>query len=383
MTAAAEEAKPAGRSGGAWIYVVGVVVLGLAVLGVQTLRRSRQAQVRDEAHARVDEAHAGPHAVVVPVGRSRPERTLQLLGEARPYRETTLFGKVSGYVRSIRVERGDRVRAGDLLAVVDSPETEQQYVSAVAAETNRREMADRARRLVGPGIVSRQDLEAAESGERQATAQVRSADAQRGYRELRAPFAGVVTARYADPGALVQNATSSQSGALPVVRVSQVDRLRVFVYVDQRDASFVHAGIPVVIRQDERPGSHIDAQVSRVSGALDARSRTLLAEIDLDNREGTVTPGSFVQVGLRVVVPTLPEVPAEALVMRGARAFVTVIDGSDRLTFRPVELADDDGARIRVVSGLREGERVGLNLGESVPEGTRIQPEAPPARTGP
>ena len=321
--------------------------------------------------------------MVVTVGRSRTDRTLQLLGEARAYRETTLYGKVSGYLRSIRVERGDHVRAGDLLAVVEAPETEQQYVSAVAAAENRREVADRARRLVGPGIVSQQDLEAAESGERQAATQVRTADLQRGYRELRAPFAGVVTARWADPGALVQNATSSQSGALPVVRVSQVDRLRVFVYVDQRDAARVHAGVPVEIRFDERPGVKLDAQVSRVSGALDARSRTLLAEIDLDNRDGSITPGSFVQVSLRLQVPALAEIPSEALVMHGLRPFVAVVGDDRRLTLRPVELADDDGARLRVLSGVNVGDRLAINLGDAAHDGMRIQPEPAPVRAGP
>ena len=378
------ETSAAPRStGGAWVYVMGFLVVAGAVGGVRALRNTRRAQVRDEGHARVEAAEAGPHAMVVTVGRSRTDRTLQLLGEARAYRETTLYGKVSGYLRSIRVERGDHVRAGDLLAVVEAPETEQQYVSAVAAAENRREVADRARRLVGPGIVSQQDLEAAESGERQAATQVRTADLQRGYRELRAPFAGVVTARWADPGALVQNATSSQSGALPVVRVSQVDRLRVFVYVDQRDAARVHAGVPVEIRFDERPGVKLDAQVSRVSGALDARSRTLLAEIDLDNRDGSITPGSFVQVSLRLQVPALAEIPSEALVMHGLRPFVAVVGDDRRLTLRPVELADDDGARLRVLSGVNVGDRLAINLGDAAHDGMRIQPEPAPVRAGP
>ena len=141
--------------------------------------------------------------------------------------------------------------------------------------------------------------------------------------------------------------------------------------------------MPVEIRFDERPGVKLDAQVSRVSGALDARSRTLLAEIDLDNRDGSITPGSFVQVSLRLQVPALAEIPSEALVMHGLRPFVAVVGDDRRLTLRPVELADDDGARLRVLSGVNVGDRLAINLGDAAHDGMRIQPEPAPVRAGP
>jgi RND family efflux transporter MFP subunit len=174
----------------------------------------------------------------------------------------------------------------------------------------------------------------------------------------------------------MQAATGAQTSALPVVTVSQVDHLRVYAYLDQRDATFIHEGEEADVALAERPGTRFKGTVTRLSHALDAKTRTMLVEVDLDNREGLIVAGSFVQVTLKIPVPSLPEVPVGALILRGTAPFVAVVGPDNRVTHVPVKLAGDDGKTARVLEGLKGDERVALNLGEDVVEGGLIQPIA-------
>jgi RND family efflux transporter MFP subunit len=194
-----------------------------------------------------------------------------------------------------------------------------------------------------------------------------------GSRTLRAPFAGIVTARFADPGALIQSAAGAQAGALPVVTVANIQRLRIYVYLDQSSAPFVKVGDAAEVRVVERPGWSRPAKVARASGELTPHTRTMLTEIDVDNADGALLPGSFVEVAIKIHVPTLVQIPAEAVIPRGTQLFVAVVDGGSRLRFRPLHLADDDGETARVLDGLRAGETVALNIGESVEDGALVQ----------
>ncbi len=224
-------------------------------------------------------------------------------------------------------------------------------------------------------LIAPEEAEQAETNAQVAAATVERLKALKDYELIRAPFAGTVTARYADPGALVQNAAGSQTSALPVVEVGTTDSLRLFVYLAQRDAADIRRGQPVTITDPGRPGVHVTGAVTRYTGELDPNTRTLLAEIDLSNRSGAIVPGSFVQVSLAVTGPRYLEIPAEALIVRGTdglrRGRVTP---DNRVTFREVHILDTDGVTVRLVSGIQEGDRVALNLGDSVPEGQHVQP---------
>ena len=229
---------------------------------------------------------------------------------------------------------------------------------------------------MGPGVVSAQDYDTAVASADVADATQRAAADERGYEVLRAPFDGTVTARYADPGALMQSATSAQTSALPVVTVSQVDRLRVYAYLDQRDATFIREGEEADITLAERPGAHFPGTVTRLSHQLDPKTRTMLVEVDLDDKDGRIIPGSFVRVTLKIPVPSLVQVPSAALVLRGTAPFVVVVGADNHIHFASVKLADDDGKTARVIDGLQGGERLALNLGEDVAEGGLVQPLA-------
>ena len=192
---------------------------------------------------------------------------------------------------------------------------------------------------------------------------------------MRAPFDGIITARYADPGALVQAATGAQTTALPVVAVSETDHLRVYVYPDQKTASSVKIGDRAEVADVTRPDSKVSATVSRTTGELDVKTRTLLVEIDLDNREGKFLAGSFVQVTLYFGIPASVEIPAEGLVMRGDKAFVGIVDADKKATFREVTAFESDGKTVQILSGISEGDQVMLNVGNSISEGEKVRPE--------
>ena len=168
-----------------------------------------------------------------------------------------------------------------------------------------------------------------------ADAQVATLAQQKSYEVLRAPFAGTVTARFADPGALVQAATGAQTGALPLVTISTPERLRVYVYVPQHDAGFVKVGDRALVTLPERADVQIEGQVARRSDELDPRTRMMLVEVDVDNRDGRIVAGSFVTVMLTFAMPPEIMVPVEALVLNGQKASVFVLDG-DTVHARPV-----------------------------------------------
>jgi RND family efflux transporter MFP subunit len=374
-------------SGTQRLYFVVIVWLIAGVGGVGLISSRRSAASRADVAARTDAHRAGPRVLVTTATTSAPVRTLRLQGEVRPYASVTLYGKIAGYLRDVRVDKGDQVRAGQVLATIISPELDQQVLAARADAQNKRRQAKRMLALAGPGVVATQDVEAATSGADVAEAQAESVRTQDAYRTLRAPFAGTVTARFADPGALIQSAAGAQSGALPVVTVADVKRLRIYVYLDQASASFVKVGDGVVIRVAERPGWSRPAKVARLSGELAPRTRTMLTEIDVDNNDGAILPGSFVEAEIQIRVPSLVEMPAEAVVTRGARTFASVVDGESHLHFRPVRLASDDGETARVLEGVHAGETVALNIGETLDDGVLVQSvrrQGPPSPgTGP
>ncbi len=364
------------------IYIIGALLLFACAGLAYHIWTSKKANLAHEEQVRAATVDAGPRVAVVTVGESPKERVITLLGEARPFVSATLYAKVSGYLKEIGVDKGDRVRADQVLAVIESPELDHQYQAAVADAKNKRLDAERAKTLVKRDMISQQEADTAEAAAEVAEANVRALATQKSYEILHAPFNGMVVARYADPGALVQNAATAQTSALPVVTVAQTDRLRVYVYPDQRDAHLIRDGDPAEITLPERPELHLRARVTRTSGQLDVKTRTMLTEIDFDNTSNVILPGSFVQVNLRIREANAGalEIPSEALVMRGNKAFVAFVMPDNRIVHRPVVIGVDEGPRVRILSGIKKGDRIALNLGESVADGGRIQPAPAEAR---
>jgi len=353
---------------------VGVFIVAAAFLVLVVVFAAKKVSFALEGRRRGHDIDAGPRVQVAPVELSAPEQTLSLLGEARPYREVTLYAKVSGFLRDVQADKGDHVEEGRLLARIESPETNQQYDAALADAHNKQAIADRYQPLLERKLVSQQEADQAFADARVAQANLESMGAIKGYQEIRAPFSGTVTARFADPGTLIQNAANSETSSQPIFTVSQVDRLRVYAYVDQKYAASIHNRLPVHITLQERPDVQLDALVTRFSGELDPKTRMLLAEIDIDNSEGRIVPGSYVQVTIKVKSSSYLEVPVEALILKDAKDYIPVVTSSNTITYRPVAMADNDGQHVKVLSGLSQGEMVALNLGNSLDEGSRVQP---------
>jgi RND family efflux transporter MFP subunit len=207
-------------------------------------------------------------------------------------------------------------------------------------------------------------------------ATLRQARALQEYKLLRAPFAGTVTGRYVDPGALVPAATANSTGALPLVDVADLRRLRVTVFVQQDAAPFLREGDPVEIVDPRRPDLVVPASVTRLSRALDQRSRAMLCEIWVENRFD-IYPGTFVNVTLHLHAPSLPIVPSTALLLRNNTTVVAVVrDAHVKLT--PVKVGIDDGKTAQIASGVRAGEMVALNLPSEVDDGSPVRPMAAP-----
>lgn len=344
-----------------------------AVTGLIITQRSNVAAERDVLE---EQQARGPRVEVTTAVPGATFRETRLFADVRPYAEVTLYGKVSGYIKTLPVDKGDMVKKDQLIAEIASPETDAQYNSAVADLANKKVLAERNDRLFQIGAVSREAMEQSDTNFSVAQATLAQLETLRSYERLIAPFDGRVTARYADPGALVQNATSSQTSALPVVTVSDTSHLRVDAYVQQQDAPFVHVGDAVEVEDAANPGRKISARVSRTSGELDPKSRTLLVEIDVQNRGDFFIGGSFAYVSVHLKVPPTPEVPLNALVLRENRQFVAVPDDRNILHFHPVEVESTDGSIVRIASGIAAGEKVAVNVPDEVSDGSRIQPIA-------
>lgn len=360
--------------GGKRIYLWGA--LGLAALAIVAAyivhgRYADVAAARDTLDA---DAARGPRVQVVTVGSSAAIRDIRLLGDARPFTSATLFAKVSGYLKSIAVDKGDQVKAGEQLAEISSAETDALYDAAVADLDNKRKLAARDADLLTRGNVAQQQAEQSATNLRMAEQAVRNLAAMKGYETIVAPFDGIVTARYADPGALVQSASTAQSSALPIVTISDDTKLRVTAYVEQRDVPFVHVGDAVDVSDASDPTRKVSDTISRTAGALDPKTRTLLVEVDVDNSKNFLIPGAFVYVTLHLHVPTLPQVPVGALLVRGDDNYVATVDANGTVKLRKVKVGDSDGAYVAIADGLKTGDRVAVNVPDEVGDGTRIQP---------
>lgn len=362
------------RSTGRLFFLGGVLTVLILGVMLSVLLWRHRTHLEMERQTRREAVEEGPLVRVAMATRAPDSSRLQFLGEARPYTTATIYAKVCGYLGEIRVDKGDAVREGEILAVINSPEIDRQHEAAVADARNRRSEAKRAWKLLPQSGTSQQDAETKEAAAAMAEAQALAMEVTKGYQILRAPFGGVVTARFVDPGALIQSATSAQTTTQPVVTLSETDRLRVYVYLDQKNASLVKVGDHAEVFDAARPEVRLEAMVSRTSIKLDAKTRTLLAEVDVDNRDGKLLAGSFVNVALHFKMPPAVQVPCEALVVRDGKNCVGLLTDDDKVAYGEVAVAASDGKLLTISSGLREGQRVVLNPGMTIAEGTRVQP---------
>lgn len=285
---------------------------------------------------------------------------LRIPATVSPYHQTTLYAKVSGYLKSIHVDKGDRVGQGQVLAVLEAPEINQQYEQALSDYTIKKVTYERLAQVwkEAPDVIAKQEVDVAQA----------SADASRhlleqrqtwlDYTQVRAPYGGIVTARFVDPGALIQAAMTSATQAVPLLTIMDVSRLRLYVNVPQEDAPFVRKGTPATISIKDSGVKALEATVTRSTQTLDPGTRTMLVEIDIPNPGQSLTPGMYAEVALALRRhANALVIPPSALVSDSSSKAVFVIDQNVARKV-PVKTGIDDGIWVEVTEGLTGSEDV-------------------------
>ena len=355
------------------LYVTGIACVLLTVAGSAYYIHSSSTGLASAKATLEADISRGPRIVTALVKQGPQTKNIRLLGDARPYLTTTIFAKVSGYLKNVQVDKGDQVSANQIVAEIDSAELESQYLSALADLDQKQRIDARTRELLRNNTTSQQTAEQAETNYRMAQETVRNLGIMRSYQTLKAPFDGTVVARFADPGALMQAATTNQASSLPVMQIADNRKLRVGIYVEQRDVSAIKVGDEVEVEDAANPDRRRKAKISRTAATLDPRTRTMFVEIDLDNSDQFLVPGSFVYVNLALNVKSYLQVPVTALIQRGGVQQVAVIDAESQVKFRPVKVATTDGNVINLIEGVKAGERVGLNIPTDLVENTKVR----------
>ena len=372
-----------------WIAAFSCVVL--AVLAFSLLHRP--------AKASAEQPRA---AAVVDVVRGNLASSLTVAGQFQPYQQVDLHAKVSGYIRWIKVDIGDRVHQGEVLAALEVPELQDQLQGAQADVGHSQSEIDRAQSEVvsaqsaysalhadytrlaqaskeKPGLIAEQELDDARAKDQQAAAQIGVAKASldsmqqqlgvskatshrfetlTNYEQIVAPFDGVVTMRYADKGSLIQAGQDSNTQTLPVVQVAQSDLLRLRMPVPESDVPYIQTGGEVQVKVSAT-GRIFTGKIVRFTRALDTNTRTMLTEVDVPNPDLTLNPGMYAEATIQLQQKhDVLILPSQAVIENGDQAYVLVLDATDHVVKRNVTLGIQTANRVEITSGVRAGERV-------------------------
>src|SRR5450432_3994386 len=413
-------AHPASGPSAGTLVTIGCMLIALTVAGffLGYLPRHRREEVL--AAESKGTSLSLPAVNVTRVTRSDKESELVLPGNIQAVTEAPVLARASGYIRKRYVDIGDRVKAGQVLAEIEAPELDQQILQARAAldQTNSAVEQAQATLLQGRsnenlakvtaarwdnlqkrGVVSKQenDTYQAQYTSQQANVQslekaVASARSNVGaaranldrliqlktYQTVRAPFAGVITVRNVDTGALV-----TESNTL-MFRIAQTDFLRAYVNLPQTEADSVRPGQTAILTVPELPGRKFTGKIARTANALDPATRTLLTEVRVANSAGLLMPGMYAQVDMSVPRTHPPLlIPGDTLVVRSDGPQVAVVGPDGTVHFTLIELGRDYGDRLEVLSGLEAGQEIVVNASDVVREGVKVKPVSVPEKGAP
>lgn len=382
------------------LTAIGVLILAAFVaLGYAGLAaRKKQTENREAALA----GQSDKVRVLTTVAQKPPEFIDQVLpGTAVPFLETAVYARTSGYLKRWLVDIGDSVKEGQLLAEIDTPEVNAQLLQARATlaeskaavvrnqanENLSRVNLERAQSLSTNNAFSKQELDSADAAYKVAAATTKVSEATikaneasvkrledlQAFQKITAPFAGVVTARNYDIGALV--VADNSAGAKELFHLARIDTLRVFADVPQTFATSVTPGMKAPVSRREAPGREFPGVVSRSTQALDPATRTLKVQVDVPNKDGALLPGMYLQVHFRLAPPTKAlRVPGAAVITRAEGVKVATVDADKTIRYRVVKTGRDFGSSIEIVEGLQPGETVVIRPGDDLPEGTVVEP---------
>jgi membrane fusion protein (multidrug efflux system) len=360
---------------GGWFFAGWIIAIIVALVATGGIVLARELWLGRQTSDLAKQQAPGPHVLVSPVSQAPATRNVKLPASIRGYDETDIYAKVPGYLKTIKVDKGDRIHKGQLLAILTSPELDQQTANAranynLALITDKRNQA-----LVRAQVIPQQTADETHGAMLQDLATLKQDIAYQAYETITAPFDGIVTARYIDPGHLVPaNTTPGTPGNGAIISVSRMAPLRVFSYVPQNVAPFIKDGDIATITAAGYPGQKFSGTIARHPEALSPDTRTMLVEVDLPNENQVLYPGMYGTAEFTVTMGTgVPMVPDDALVFRNGKVYVPVVRNS-QLHLIEVTLGYDNGQTVEVPNGITKTDKVAVNVGQAARDGENVQP---------
>jgi RND family efflux transporter MFP subunit len=372
---------------------VGIVFI-LAFVIVQYAKSRDTATLANTTAATAERA---PAVEMIKADYAPPTQVLALPGETRGWYSSMIYARVNGFLAKWVADIGDRVKKDQVLATIDTPDLDAQLEAARAqlqateADVQVREADARFAKTTyerwqssPKGVVSEQDQEDKKARYDASNAQLHAARARVNlhradvdrltyltrFKQVTAPFDGVITERRVDVGDLIT--AGSTASTTPLFGVAQYDQIRVFADVPQRLSVDLAVGNTAQIVASEHPDRIFAGQISRTSQAIDPHARTMRVEVDLPNDDLVLVPGMYVQVKFQLNPTKFLQVPASAMLFRASGPQVAVIDGEQRVQFRDVTIARDNGKVVEIASGLSAGDLVAVNISNQIAGGQKV-----------
>jgi RND family efflux transporter MFP subunit len=383
------------------LTIVALALLALLVAGGLTLW---QHVSHERALAKETERQTVPTVAVVYPLSEKPDEDLILPGSLLAYEESPIYARTNGYLVRWYKDIGSRVEKGELLAKIDTPEVDQELNQTRAARLQilaqmdlAKISAERWESLRKTDSVSAQEADQYESGYKQSQANLAAADANvrrleqlEGFKDVYAPFSGVLTRRNVDPGALI-NAGAGAAGR-ELFDIARVDPLRVYTSVPQAYAPFIKVGAKTAVTLQEFPGQKFFGKVARTAEAIDPATRTLLTEVDVPNKDAHLLPGSLGEVHFAVGSGVNKvTIPVNSMLFRAEGPRVAVVGSGGKIQLRTINIGRDYGTTLEILGGVSPAEQIVINPADSLEDGQQVnvaqtpgqqQPSRPPLRKG-
>jgi RND family efflux transporter MFP subunit len=378
--------RESGSKHGVLITVIVLAIIVAVVIGgiVPRLRAKEalQKETYDLAVPTVNVAHAKQGA---------PQTEIVLPGNMQAFTESPIYARTNGYLKKWYVDIGGRVKTGQLLAEIETPEVDQQLQQArsqlntAKANYNLAQItSNRYQELKNTDSVAQQDVDNALGSERANAATVSAAEYQvkyleqlESFRKIYAPFDGIITVRNTDVGHLINSGAGSPTAEL--FHIAAIHTLRVYINVPQQFSPAAKTGLTATLTLQEFPGRQFKGRLVRTANAIDLATRTLLVEVDVDNPTGELLPGAYAEVHLAVPsgAPTFI-LPVSALIFRAQGLQVGVVKDGNRAQLANIILGRDFGSEVEVVSGLQADDQVIINPPDSLISGEEVRVGQPP-----
>jgi RND family efflux transporter MFP subunit len=376
-------APPSAKHGFLLLIVAIIVVIVVVIAGVVPRMRAKAALKTETDKSAV------PTVDVIQPKQGAPHQEIVLPGNIQAFTDAPIYARTNGYLKKWYVDIGARVKAGQLLAVIDTPEVDQQLLQARAdlntaeANSNLSQITwKRYEDLKNTDSVSKQDVdnangdyEAKKATEASSAANVKRLEDTKAFQNIYAPFDGVITARDTDIGQLIDQGSSTTQKEL--FHIAAIKTLRVYINVPQQYSIAAKPGLTADLTLGEYPGRRFQGTLVRTANAIDVASRTLLVEVDVNNATGELLPGAYTEVHLKLPsdIPTFI-LPVSALIFRAQGLQVATVDSNNKTKLAAITLGRDFGSQVEVLSGLNADDKVIVNPSDSVVDGEQVNPQA-------